>query len=197
MQETIKTFLKDLEPMIKNVGSWDNARISRAIVTAGYRNTILEDIHANGTPITNEVREEIINELTTAIQMVSDMQPIIEQDMEDIEECILNMPEDVNEWIVAYLREMTFADACSSQWDAPSEVPKELFEGLDDELCDLHPDEWAEVIANFILARQFTYNQENNVSLTNAVMADMNRDVHNRMFTVLERLDDCLYGIYG
>ena len=197
MQETIKTFLKDLEPMIKNVGSWDNARISRAIVTAGYRNTILEDIHANGTHITDEVREEIINELVTAIYMVSNMQPLIEQDMDDIEECILNMPEDVNEWIVTYLREMTFADACSSQWDTPSEVDEAIFEELDDELCELDSDDWPEVIADFVLAGQFTHNQENNIVLTDSVMADMNRDVHNRMFTVLERLDDCLYGIYG
>ncbi len=197
MQETTKTFLKDLEPIIKNVGSWDNARISRAIVTAGYRNTILEDIHSNGTPITDEVREEIINELVTAIYMVSNMHPLIEQDIDNIEECILNMPEDVNEWIVTYLREMTFADACSSQWDAPSEVEKAIFEELDDELCELDSDDWPEVIANFVLAGQFSHNQENNVVLTDSVMADMNRDVHNRMFTVLEHLDDCLYEIYG
>lgn len=194
MQDTIKIFLKDLEPMITNVGSWDNARISRSIVTAGYRNTILEDIHANGTPITDEVREEIINELVTAIQMVSDMQPLIEQDIDDIEECILNMSEDVNEWIVTYLKEMLFADACSSQWDAPSEVDREIFEELDDELCELDIDDWPEVIADFVLAGQFSHNQENSIVLTDTVMADMNRDVHNRMFTVLEHLADCLYG---
>ena len=194
--ENIKTFLADLEPMIKNVGSWDNARISRAIVTMGYRNTILEDIHANGTPITNEVREEIINELVTDIHMVSDMQPLIEQDIDDIEECILNMPEDVNEWIVTYLKEMLFADACSSQWDAPSEVEESIFEELDDELCELDSDDWPEVIANFILAGPFAYNQENKVVLTDSVMADMNRDVHNRMFTVLEHFDDVMYGMY-
>ena len=195
--ENIKTFLADLEPMIKNVGSWDNARVARAIVTMGYRNTILEDIHANGTPITDEVREEIIGELITAIQMVSDMQPLIEQDIDEIEECILNMPEDVNEWIVTYLRKMTFADACSSEWDEPSEVKETIFEELDDELCELDSDDWPEVIANFILAGQFSHNQENKVVLTDSVMADMNRDVHNRMFTVLEHLDDCLYGLYG
>lgn len=195
--EDVKTFLKVIEPMMKNVGSWDNARLSRAIVVAGYRNTIIEDIHENDATITNDVREEIMTELTTAIKMVSDMQPLIEQNIEDIEECMLNMPEDVNEWIATYLNEMEFADACSSQWDAPSEVPKELFEELDDELCDLHPDKWAEVIANFILAGQFSHNQENNIVLTDSVMAEMNRDLHNRMFTVLEHLDDCLYGIYG
>ena len=194
MQETIKTFLNDLEPMIKNVGSWDNARISRAIVTAGYRNTILEDIHANGTPITDAVREEIIDGLVMAMNMAYNMQPLIEMELDDIEECILNLPEDVNEWIVTYLKEMLFADACSSQWDTPSEVDEKLFEELDDELCELDSDDWPEVIADFILAGKFTYNQENNVVLTDAVMADMNRDVHNRMFTVLERLNDCLYG---
>lgn len=194
MQETIKTFLNDLEPMIKNVGSWDNARISRAIVTAGYRNTILEDIHANGTPITDAVREEIIDGLVMAMNMAYNMQPLIEMELDDIEECILNLPEDVNEWIVTYLKEMLFADACSSQWDTPSEVDEKLFEELDDELCELDSDDWPEVIADFILAGKFTYNQENNIVLTDAVMADMNRDVHNRMFTVLERLNDCLYG---
>ena len=195
--EDVKTFLKDLEPMIKNVGSWDNARISRAIVTAGYRNTVLEDIHANGTPITDTVREEIIDGLVMAMNMAYNMQPLIEMELDDIEECILNLPEDVTSWITEYLREMTFADACSSQWDSPSEVEEELFEELDDELCELDSDDWPEVIADFVLAGKFTYNQENNVVLTDAVMADMNRDVHNRMFTVLERLDDCLYGIYG
>lgn len=192
--EDVKTFLKDLEPMIKNVGSWDNARISRAIVTAGYRNTVLEDIHANGTPITDTVREEIIDGLVMAMNMAYNMQPLIEMELDDIEECILNLPEDVTSWITEYLREMTFADACSSQWDSPSEVEEELFEELDDELCELDSDDWPEVIADFVLAGKFTYNQENNVVLTDAVMADMNRDVHNRMFTVLERLNDCLYG---
>jgi hypothetical protein len=192
--EDVKTFLKDLEPMIKNVGSWDNVRISRAIVTVGYRNTILEDIHTNGTLITDAVRKEIIDGLVMAMNMAYNMQPLIEMELDDIEECILNLPEDVNEWIVTYLKEMLFADACSSQWDAPSEVEEEIFEELDDELCELDSDDWPEVIADFVLAGKFTYNQENNVVLTDAVMADMNRDVHNRMFTVLERLNDCLYG---
>lgn len=194
MQDTIKIFLKDLEPMITNVGSWDNARISRAIVTAGYRNTILEDIHANGTPITDAVREEIIDGLVMAMNMAYNMQPLIEMELDDIEECILNLPEDVTSWITEYLRDMLFADACSSQWDAPSEVDREIFEELDDELCELDSDDWPDVIADFVLAGKLTYNQENNVVLTDTVMADMNRDVHNRMFTVLERLGDCLYG---
>ena len=194
MQDTIKIFLNDLEPMIKNVCSWDNARISRAIVTTGYRNTILEDIHANGTLITDEVRKEIIDGLVMAMNMAYNMQPLIEMELDNIEECILNLPEDVTSWIADYLRDMLFADACSSQWDTPSEVEEAIFEELDDELCELDSDDWPEVIADFILAGKFTYNQENNIVLTDAVMADMNRDVHNRMFTVLERLNDCLYG---
>jgi hypothetical protein len=107
------------------------------------------------------------------------------------------MPEDVNLWVAEYVRDMVLADAWASSWDAPSEVSREIFDMLDDELCEMDNDDWPEAIASFVLAGKFDENYNNKVVLTDDVVVEMNRDVHNRMFTVLEHFDDCLYGYFG
>ena len=197
MMET-KTFLKKLEPTIKDVGSWDNARISRAIVTTGYRNTVLEDIHAKGTPISNRIRNQILEELVSCIDFVCLVQPVVEQEtIEEIEDCIAEgHEEDFKQGLLQYLSDMLFADSCSCQWDEPKCVSSEVFDELDERLCYMDRSLWSKAIAEFVLDGQFAINKKNKVVLSDKEMAIMNRDVHNRMFTVLERLDDILFGYY-
>lgn len=199
MQETMKTFLKDIEPMIHHVGSWDNARVARAIVTDGYRNTVIEDIHASKKPITKRIKKQVVDELARCIDFACTMQPIMElRSLDDIEDCIVHgLEDDARVQIATYLRSMTFGDACSSEWDAPQLVDDAIFDELDEKLCYMDREFWPQTIAEFVLDGQFSINAKKRVRLNDNDMKIMNKDVHNRMFTVLERLGDVMYGYYG
>lgn len=199
MKDITKITIKDLEPLIKEVGSWNNARIARAIVTTGYRNTVLEDIHANKKPISNRIRKEITYELANCIDFACLMQPLIEHDsIEDIEDLIVKgHEEDVRLGIIKYLSDMVFGDGCSTEWDDPHEVDDAIFDELDDKLCYMDRELWPQAIAEFVLDGQFSINAKKKVRLNDNDMKIMNKDVHNRMFTVLERLGDVMYGYYG
>lgn len=142
-----------------------------------YRNTRLEDFHAECVHMDKNFYRMIYNTVRTKLKNVVDLQRYIDSfpdavlnNKDTLYKLINSVPKELRLRFINYVQYIMFGMTFGSNWDAAIKSEKIR----KNQSC-----------ANYVLAGKFNECCQKGCELNDAVMCVINKDVHNRIYTLL------------
>jgi hypothetical protein len=151
-----------------------------------YRNTIVEDFHADGKPLNKEKANILYSDMYNHLLKIEEMRDLaliaLEKNHNNEE-----TTEEENLNFMSYLNAMAFSTRCGSNWDQPEDVSKieykrfcELANQLEHYYV-LEFEEYLEGVIAYLWNGELKKAFDNEIILTNNVMKIINKDIHNKL----------------
>lgn len=148
-----------------------------SITHYAYRNTRLEDFHAECVRMDQNFYRIIYNTVRAKLKNVKELQRYIDsfpdadlRNKDTLDELLNSVPEELRLRFIRYLQEITFGLLFGADWDAAIEIEK------------IRANQSG---ANYVLAGKFRECCQKGCILNDATMRVINKDVHNRIYTLL------------
>ncbi|MDE6656661.1 MAG: hypothetical protein K2J85_06705 [Anaeroplasmataceae bacterium] len=151
-------------------------KMALAITHYAYRNTFLEDYHSESKRLDMNFYNELYSIVDEKLRNVLLFHKYIEGypkeqiNKADIEDLTATVPEELRVKFLEYLLDILFHSNFGSDWDTA-----EILE------CNLN----GECITDFVLSGHFLECCKNGEILSDKIMCYINKDVHNRIYTLL------------
>ncbi len=154
-------------------------KMALAITHYAYRNTALEEYHSKSTKMNMSFYKKIYNLVYKKLRTVKLLHKYINeypfdiiQSKEECEELLQSVPEAYQFKFITYTQTIfeliTFK--FGSHWEPAQEID-----------CNLD----GKSLANYVLSGRFLENCKSNAILDDATMYIINKDIHNRVYTLL------------
>lgn len=151
--------------------------MARSITHYAYRNTKLEDYHAENVKMDKVFYRTIYNLVRVKLNNVRLLQRYLDEfpceninKQEDFNELMKSVPEDLHFKFLKYFQHIMWGQFYGSHWDA-AECVTEIADG--------------QSYAGYVLAGKFLECCNDGVFLDDAAMRVINKDVHNRIYSLL------------
>lgn len=152
-------------------------KVAISITHYAYRNTKLEDYHSDGVKMDKNFYRTIYNVVSSKLKNVRLLQRYLDDfpnenisDKQVLDKLIGSVPDNLQLKFIKYIQEIIFGQLYGTQWE-PAKLVPEIAEG--------------QSYANFVLAGKFSECCKNGCILDDAAMCLINKDVHNRIYTLL------------
>jgi hypothetical protein len=151
-----------------------------------YRNTIVEDYHADGKPLTEEQAKILYNYMYSYLLKFNEMRNSVTKIIEKRTSVEEMTPEEIKEFSF-YMGALSFSTRCGSNWDEPEDVSEieyskfcEKWEQLD--ACYiLEFEEYLEGVIAYLWNGELGKAFANKIVLTDEAMKIINKDIHNKL----------------
>ncbi len=151
-----------------------------SITHYAYRNTPIEDFHADDVKMDKELYRKVYNIVRRKLQNVCLLQCYLDdfpcEKIEDIDdkrkfdELLNSVPKALQLKFIRYMQHIIFGRLYGANWDAACQV-----EGIKE----------GQSHASYVLGGEFSKCCKNGNILNDSTMCDLNKDVHNRIYTLL------------
>lgn len=142
-----------------------------------YRNTRLEDFHAECVQMDRNFYRIIYNTVRTKLKNVRELQRYIDSfpdadltNKATLDKLINSVPKELQLKFIRYLQDIMFGLFFGTNWDTAVQAEKIRAN---------------QSYANYVLAGKFNECCQNGCVLNDATMRIINKDVHNRIYTLL------------
>lgn len=151
--------------------------IALSITLYAYRNTKLEGYHVEKAVMDKEFYRAIYNVVRDKLNNVKLLQRYLDafpdcdlNDKQNFDRLMESVPEQLHFKFLIYSKNIVGAWILASHWD---------------DAVRAEPIRAGQSCANYVLAGKFSECCKSGCKLTDAVMCEINKDVHNRIYTLL------------
>lgn len=154
------------------INETSNDKLAICYTHLAYRNTDLEDFHAKGDKLGKRLYNRMYKIVSSNFERIKKYkQKLIDiKSIEEMKDFIKNADSSQKEF-VDFIADMAFNSQMGYGWDNPVEIQ------IEQEIND---------VAAFVLAGKFMECCEKQLALSDDIMCYINKDICNRIFTLLQ-----------
>ena len=154
----------------------EKRKLALSITLYAYRNTKLEDYHSENVRMNAEFYKKIYGIVSSKLKNVKLLHKYVEnysgklESKDDLNTFLNTVPEELHFKFLRYMPDIIWGMTCGTNWS-----PAEL----------VTPPKARQSLANYVLAGEFSECCGNGEYLDDKTMCKVNKDVHNRVYTLL------------
>lgn len=181
--------VNELSMVLETIATMSKENMARSIVHELYRNTsFIEELYDSQQKMDMNMFKPIKHTIQNGLKRHMTIYPMISPDVATtnnnvVEAYGLKGMHIISRYILLLLSNTMFGQ----DWDEPTLVSDDDQSVLARNLINANPTEYAELFAIFLLSGKFRDHCMNGSIPTDEVMNEINKDIYNRMYTILDQ----------
>lgn len=181
--------VSELSTVLETIATMSKENMARSIVHELYRNTsFIEELYSSQKKMDMSMFKPVKRTIQEGLEKHMTVYPMINPDVSVTSNNVMDAyglkgMHIISRYIILLLSNTMFGQ----DWDNPTLVSDDDQSVLAQNLINANESEYAELFAIFLLSGKFRDHCMNGSVMTNDIMEEINKDVYNRMYTILDQ----------